>query len=141
MPTRLIRSRFGYTLQAASAATSPADGTTIYFGNPSAGTAASVLNQRIYIPKTGVIRKVFLMFANTGTLGTNEASTLSVRVNNTTDYLISNTVTHDAAQTIASNTAMAAPVTEGDYIEIKWLCPTWATNPTAVRPSATIYIE
>lgn len=81
------------------------------------------------------------MFANTGTLGSTEASTLSVRVNNTTDYLISNAVIHDAAQTVFNNTAMSAPVSEGDYIEIKWVAPTWATNPTNVRPSATIYVE
>jgi len=40
-----------------------------------------------------------------------------------------------------SNTSLNISVTQGNYIEIKEVCPTWATNPATVTRVVTIYIK
>jgi len=133
----------GYTLQVIPSSFSPSDANTIYVGSQSAfagtGTAGS---NKIYIPKTGTIKKVKL-FVNNNTLGSSETSSIYIRLNNTTDYLITSSFVNDASFTEATNTSLSIPVTGDftDYIEIKWVTPTWTTNPTSVRISAIIYIE
>lgn len=135
------RAPIGYALQAASGNTNISDAATLYFGLSSGQAAGSVNNQRIYFPKAGVVRAVYLFFANTGTLSTNETATVSFRLNNTTDTTISSAVTHDAAQTAYSATTLNIAVAANDYFEIKYVAPTFSTNPTNVRMSATIYIN
>jgi hypothetical protein len=129
----------GYTLQAAAATTNPTDGGTNYFGSRFAAAMGSAGNQRIYIPKTGTVKAIYLFFQQTA--GSNEASTLSFRLNNTTDTTISAAVTHDAGTTSANNTGLSIAVTAGDYFEIKAVWPTWVTNPTGVVSTAVVYIE
>lgn len=136
----IFRKGIGYVLQAAGASFSPTDATTYFFGGlPSVFPTTSAAIERLYVPKTGTIKAAFI-FCNQST-GSNETSSMSVRVNNTTDYLISNAVTNDASGTAFNNQVMSVPVTAGDYIEIKWVCPTWATNPTGVRPTVILYVE
>lgn len=132
----------GYVVLAETgAAISPLDATTYYTGSFSnLGTATADGERRIYIPKTGTIKAVQLYFLNTGTLGTTEPSTMSIRVNSTTDYTISSAIVVDARNKTFSNSSMSVPVTAGDYIEIKWVTPTWVTNPTSVRFTANIFI-
>lgn len=132
----------GYSLIASLATTtqSPADSATYYFGSVPRNALTTVAGStRVYIPKVGTIKAVFLFFSQTA--GSNETSTLSIRLNNTTDTTINAAVTNDAAQTIFSNTALAITVIAGDYFEIKWPTPIWATNPLVSLASATIYIE
>lgn len=131
----------GYSIPIILGQFNPADATT-YFGGiqpQSSGTTAAVC--RIYIPKTGTIKSCYIVFDNSGTLSSTEASTIYIRVNNTSDYTISTTVTNDVRPTVYSNTSMSITVNSGDYIEIKWITPIWATNPTSVRISGTLYIE
>lgn len=132
----------GYTIQATALQTSPADATTYYFG-ANFGSAMNTTAQfsRIYIPRAGTVKAIYLTFANTGVTGSNETSTVSFRLNNTTDTTISSAVTNDASNTAFNNTALTIAVVAGDLFEIKWVTPTWATNPTNVRPSAVVYIE
>lgn len=131
----------GYTLQYSAAAFNPADATTYYVGGnyQSAGSTADVV--RIYIPKAGTIKYANFFVYNGGTLGTNESSTVYIRLNNTTDVTISASVTTNTLTQNFTNSALATSVVAGDYIEIKWTAPTYATNPTSVRISGTIYIQ
>ena len=133
----------GYALQASSSADlSPADGLVYYIGNyPSIAPSTTADRRRIYIPISGTITVAYVVFWNSNVLGTGETSTIAIRVNNTTDTTISSSVVNDAITTIGSATGLAIAVTQGDYIELKWTCPTWATNPTDVRIAATIYIQ
>lgn len=134
----------GYSLQFSAASFNPVDATTYHIGGnyQDAGTAAAAADLvRIYIPKAGTIKYAnFFIHVNTA-LGSSETSTVSIRINNTTDVTISAGVKCDAATQNFSNTALATAVVQNDYIEIKWVCPTWVTNPTAVRISGSIYIE
>lgn len=132
----------GYTLQFAGAQFNPTAANTYYIGgNPqSAGTTAG--RNRIYILRDGTITSATIMFDNNGTLSTTEVSTVSIRLNNTTDYTLTSSATNDARPTVFSNASMSVPVVAGDYIEIKWSTPaTWATSPTQVRPQGVFNIQ
>lgn len=133
---------FGYALQFSAAQFAPADGSTYYIGSHAglAPVAGSKNISRVYIPKAGTVKYCYIDFSN-GTTGTNEASTVSFRLNDTTDTTISDAVTNDSANTTFNNTSLSISVAAGDYFEIKWVCPTWVTNPTKVNVHGTIYIE
>lgn len=120
----------------------PADATTYYFGNDIVTPINTVPdNRRVYIPVTGTIVYARVTFFNTGTLGTAETSTISLRLNNTTDTAISALVTNNALYTNFVNTALTIAVVDGDYFELKWTTPTWVTNPTGVSPRWEILIQ
>lgn len=140
---KVTPSRPGYTLYAESGAASfnPADATTYFFGSLGvAGVASSGGSRRLYVPKAGTIRSCYLYFFN-GATGSAETSTMSIRVDNTSDTTVSDAVTNDAQPTVFGNASLATRVAEGSYIEMKWVTPTWVSNPTGVRLSAVIYIE
>lgn len=123
-----------YAMQFIASGGSPADATSYYIG-PWAGaqvtSALSGANRRMYIPHAMTISVVYGVFVQS-TPGTNETSSIYIRVNNTTDYLISNAVVNNASLTTFNGTGLSIPVSAGDYIEIKWTTPTWATNPLTV---------
>lgn len=138
--TTILSSIRGYSIQIGAYNFNPADATTYYWGGlfPAApGTTDGT--RRIYIPRGGTLKRIYLTF--TCAPGSSETSTLYVRVNSTTDYTISSTFALDANPKIAFNTSLSIPLSTGDYIEIKWITPTWATNPTAVSVNAIAWIE
>jgi hypothetical protein len=94
---------------------------------------------RIYIPKTGTIKSAYV-FSYAGTAGTNENWSMNIRLNNSSDTLIQ-TLGANTNDRVWSNTNLNISVTQGNYIEIKEVCPTWATNPATVTRTAVIYIE
>lgn len=118
----------------------PVDATTYFFGLQSAAPDTTAAVTRVFIQRAGTIRKVRLSIRNTGVAGTAEASTASIRINNTTDTTISAAVTTNATfQTFTANVGIN--VIDGDYFEIKWVTPTWVTNPTNLFLWAQVYIE
>lgn len=124
---------------------SPADATTYYFGalTGSSSYATTYLNtaHRIYIPRAGTISKIYGVFVS-GTAGSNETSSLYLRVNNTTDYLISSSITVNSTSGVTfNNTSLNIPVSEGDYILYKYISPTWATNPTNMSFQTSILVD
>lgn len=133
----------GYTIQMpfATANTNPGDATTYYFGNGTnaALVATATATRRVYIPKEGTIKAVYGFYTQTAG-ASNENSTLSLRLNNTTDTTITTTIDNSAPNAF-SNTALSIAVVTGDYIEGKWVTPTWATNPTGLGMGMIIYIE
>ena len=109
----------------------PTDATTYYFGTwPNATMTTAAATRRIYMPRDGTITKVDL-YATCST-GSNETSTIYVRKNNTTDTTVSSTVVMNANPYHSLVTGLSASVSAGDYVEMKWVTPTWGTNPTAV---------
>lgn len=136
-------SGIGYALMFSTQGFAPADETTYYFGSrDDSAPAAAATYFRIVIPKTGAIKAVALFQLVAGVLGTNEATSLLLRLNNTSDTTIVNgTFVQNAEQAIYTNTALNIAVSAGDYVEFKWLTPAWATNPTNVIFKGSIYIE
>lgn len=125
-------------LQARTDTFDPADATTYYFGMPGHDSTAD--RNRVYIPMAGKITKVYIYWVATGTAGSSEKISVYLRKNNTSDTLLGEWENSDAKKVIAK-TGLNISVADGDYFEIKVVCPTWETNPTQVKINATIYIE
>jgi hypothetical protein len=110
---------------------SPADGGLLYFGSvfdvPIAGNAG---RRKIYFTEAGTITTADV-FTYASTAGSNEAWTLNIRLNNTTDYLVA-TVSLATQERRWSNAAMSVPIAANDYIEMVFTNPTWATNPVTL---------
>lgn len=122
--------------------TTPADSTTYYFGNaPAAAIDTNATWYRVYVPKAGTIKAVYGNLHTAGTSGSTENSSIYVRINNTTDVTVTTSRTTNNVSNPFSATGLSTAVAEGDYLEIKWVTPAWATNPTNIRGSAVVYIE
>jgi hypothetical protein len=77
-----------------------------------------------------------------GTIGTGESGTLAIRKNNTTDFTISAGVLMNAANVYVQATGLSgASFVSGDYFELKFTAPTWATNPTNVNLIVALYFR
>lgn len=135
-PTHLV-----YTLQwGIAAGWSPADATTYYLGGNllQNGTAART---SIYFPIGGtIISADFCSFVGTTTAST-ETSSAWIRINNTTDTLISSAIQQDQAFERFVNSSLSISVSAGDYFEIKWTAPTWTTNPTNTRQFGVVMVQ
>ena len=131
----------GYTIPIfVGSHSSPADATTYYFGLiPNTAPSTTAEERKIYIPKAGKITFCSIS-SNATTAGTDEAWPYYIRLNNSTDYGI-DTVSVSANLRQWINSSMNITVAAGDYIEIKSVTPTWATNPAAVSQGGYIYIE
>lgn len=132
----------GYVLEAHfGAALSPADATTYYFTwAPTIGLATTATSHKIRVPRAGVVRRIYIEGLVTGTLGSAETSTISFRLNNTTDTTITSTAVFNASPFSISNTGLSITLAQGDYFTVKWVTPTWVTNPTGVYMNAKIWI-
>lgn len=133
----------GYSLFAVTFSSSPADATTYFLSMSQAMTtytASGNADTRLYIPKAGTITACYGVVTVGGTLGSAGSSTLSIRLNNTTDTTVSSSIAMTAASNTFNNSGLSISVSAGDYIEFKWLTPTWATNPTLVRTSISVIV-
>ncbi len=129
----------GYTLSVQALTSSPADAATIYFGNlPKAPVTTGGIS-KVYIPRSGVIKRAEI-YCYSGTAGTNQAWSGYIRLNNTTDTLIA-TLSVATSERVFSNSSLNIAVVAGDYFEIKFINPTWATNPLTTIFGGYIYIE
>jgi hypothetical protein len=129
----------GYAINVQALTSSPADTTPFYFGMKPAAITTTAGQNKIYIRKPGTL-KIAEIYTYAGTAGTAEAVSMYVRVNNTTDYLIS-TLSVSANERIFTNSALSIPLAAGDYIEIKCIPPIWVTNPLTFICGGYIYIE
>jgi hypothetical protein len=129
----------GYTLSVQALTSSPVDAQTIYFGNLPKAPVTVAATSKVYIPKAGTIKRAEI-YCYSGTAGTNQAWSGYVRLNNATDTLIA-TLSVATNERVFSNSALSIAVVAGDYIEIKFINPTWATNPLTTIFGGYIYIE
>jgi hypothetical protein len=118
----------------ASSFASPAQNATYYFGgNPSRAPQNAITREQQLCPVTGTITAVYLQ----GTWGNSPSGnnhTFNVRVNNSTDALITSTQPiSGASPVLITNASMSQAVTAGDLLAIKWATPaTWATPVTNI---------
>lgn len=119
------------TLTLICAQYTPVDAETHYWGILNVAPTTTAAVRKIYFRASATITAAEI-YSISGTAGSNEAWSLYIRVNNTTDYLIA-TTSVSAQERIWSNTSLNSgsgiSISNGDYIEIKGVCPTWATNP------------
>lgn len=129
-----------YVILAGFGSNNPADATTYYFGcfaHASPSTTAAV--NRLYIHRAGTIISSDIFM--TGSTGTTETSTLSLRLNNASDTALSTAVALNTSPYHLQTTGLSIAVVAGDYVECKWVTPTWGTNPTAVVGCVTLFVK
>jgi len=115
------------------------DSQTLYWGSQQIAPSAISDRWRVYIPKSGTIKRVYI-YSYAGIAGSNEDWSMYIRLNDTTDTLIQ-TLGVNTSNRIWSNSALGIAVVMGDYIEIKEVQPSWTTNPGEVTRSGVVYIE
>lgn len=129
----------GYTLSVQALTSSPVDAQTIYFGNLPKAPVTTANISKVYIPRAGTIKRAEI-YCYSGTAGTNQAWSGYIRLNNTTDTLIA-TLSVATSERVFSNSSLNIAVVAGDYFEIKFINPTWATNPLTTIFGGYIYID
>lgn len=133
----------GYALPFQSTAPASFAASTTYFhGMVAKSLAASTTAARnkIYIRRAGVIRVAEVYTYTTTTAGSNEAWTMSVRLNDTTDYAIA-TVSAATNERTWTNTSINITVAAGDFIEIKNVTPAWGTAPVSTNLAGYVLVE
>jgi hypothetical protein len=138
----------GYTLLFTAGANlliSPADATTYYFG--SGRSSIYTPDHAVIIPKAGTLKSISFFHVVNSTLGTAENSTLSIQVRNTgysgsvsTTTQITNTYKFNTTYNSTMFTGLNIDLPEGCAVDIKWLTPTWVTNPAQIQINATLFI-
>lgn len=118
----------------------PADGVTYYLANIFGLTSFTAIagSAKLWIPRNATITKVYGSFTVAGTLGSNENTTVALRLNDTSNTNISTTVQLTASTVNFSNTGLSISLSAGDYITPLLICPTWGTNPTSVAVTLSI---
>lgn len=120
----------------------PADSTTYFLSSTSAPlqiTTTVTVNTRLYFPIATTIRAVAANFHNSaGTLGSNENSTVFIRVNGSTDTNITTTLQLTATDNPFTVSGLAIVISAGDYISIGVTTPAWVTNPTNINATISI---
>lgn len=133
--------RAGYPLLALLSNGNPADGSIYYIGNIPSGILTTAGTNRIYIPQGGTITSFYGNTKST-VLGSSEPSSIYIRINNTTDYLVSGNVLFTSSTgNYFSNTSLNIAVSAGDYFEVKLVCASWTTNPTSIIGSFLTHIS
>jgi len=130
-----------YTIPVGSYDVSPLDNTTYYFGcthSKVPNTTATAFKVRV--PMSGVIRAAFINSFAATVAGSNESQTMYIRIDNSTDVTIAAVSTTDAEREFV-NYSLNTHVSAGSYLTIKWVCPSFATNPTNVKNGGYILIE
>jgi len=129
----------GYCINVQALTSSPVDAQTVYFGMLPKTPVTVAATSKIYIRKAGTV-KIAEIYCYSGTPGTAESWSLYIRKNNAADTLIA-TLAVSANERRFSNEALSIAVVAGDYIEIKGIQPTWATNPLTTIYGGYLYIE
>ncbi|MEO6120514.1 MAG: hypothetical protein ABIP12_07490, partial [Terriglobales bacterium] len=127
-----------YTFYTSSSA-NPVDGAMTYLGltRATSGLNSSYATVQMYSHTACTVETVNVRIFVTGTLGSNEAVTYYVRKNGTTDSS-STTASWNAAEVNTTWTPSAFTLAAGDSFAIKFLQPSWATNPTTVYAIGTM---
>lgn len=129
-----------YALQLFNSANiTPGDGVTHYFGYQGGGSAQTSYDaHKVIIPVSGVITRID--FSAPISAGSGELVLVSARLNNSIN-VGEFSMAWNAAFVSGSSTGLSQAVLAGDTIAGRYVAPTWATNPTNVRPWMTVTIE
>ena len=117
-----------------NSATYPADAKTYYFGASNHPWKKLPNQNKIYIPRNGIITKIALSFTS-NVVPTQETFDIILRVNDTTDYTVfrATRLQWGSRYTFIKETKLNIQVNSENTIEFKVTTPKWETNPTSVR--------
>lgn len=120
----------------------PSDGLTIYFANSGyLGLTTNATNNRIYVPKNCTLIGYDITGYIDGSSGTAETSTISIRIDNTTDVTLNSSITYSTTYQQWHSMALSTDINSGSYFNLKWATPTWVTNPTSVVNSVVLWFK
>lgn len=119
----------------------PLDATTYYIGAYAQALSTSATGIRqMNIPISGKIVMFQMETWSVTTAGSNEDWPVIIRKNNTTDYPVQ-TLASNSQHRTWKNTNLDIPVNADDFLTIKTVTPTWATNPEAFQGWFIIVIQ
>lgn len=125
------------TLFVQAAQHTPTVSTTMYIGDKSLQPAANDVSRRVYVSGKRILKGVDFN-ARGNTAGSNEAWAFYVRVNDTTDYLISSlSISNQTRRWV--NMSMDIALNDGDFFTLKSTTPPWGTVPTGVSYSGNVF--
>jgi hypothetical protein len=123
---------------------SPTDSNTYYIGNlfVLGPLVSSQDSRRVTVQRSGTITDVGIMTAIAGTPGSGELSTFTINnVTSGTSSTITTGATHSGDSNINYTLSSPLTVTKNDKIEVRWVTPVWATNPTTVRQMINVVLS
>jgi len=130
-----------YTLNVQGSNINLGASTTYYFAGCASIQPITTPNiVSLVAPKAGTMTNVHITFWVNGTLASAENCTLSVRVNNTTDYLVTNTLQLTSVTNLVNVDNLSIPIAEDDSFEFKLVTGAFGTPPTQVRIFGNITI-
>lgn len=127
------------TMNLMSLNSSPVDAQTVYFGYLPKAPVTVAGTSKVYFRDSCYIEAAEI-YSYATTAGSAEGWSVYIRKNNTTDFLIS-TVSAATNERVFTNQNLIVRMRPGDYIEIKLINPTWATNPNNVVFGGYIIIK
>ena len=111
-----------------------------YYGGCLTNAMTSTANiRRVYFPTTGSIIEVVMEWFCT--VGSADATTVALRLNNATDFALSTTLDFSVSTQFLQKTGLNIQVTPSDYFEIKLTTPAWASPPTTVYMGGYVLIR
>lgn len=139
--TKTSNLALGMTLQGVSNDINPEPNDDYYIGAIPQITSTVANVNKVFIPKSGIVKAVYVYFVNTEQAEEAELSTIYLKINNT--ILVNlGTLANNTALSLISNTGLSQTVSQGDYLEIKWECADWVGDPPAnVKVTFVVYIE
>lgn len=125
-----------------SGSLSPADATTYYFG-AFLGTNTTIVNtKKIGVPLNCILIGAIINTTNSTSGASNESSFINIRINNTTDYLISNSISFGGnINNTYAISGLSQSLSTTDQFEIKWQCPNWSVNPTTANITMSLLFK
>ena len=131
------------TLQCSAAATNLSDSTTYYFSDtPTLALGATATSRKLKVPVPCVLisARIETIVASTLASG-DESSTLSFRVNNTTDSTISSGVKYTTSAQTLMITGLNIAVGTADDFQLKLVTPAFSVNPVTTYISVTLFFQ
>lgn len=123
------------------AAFNPVDATTYYFGIAFTSNPPTIANiRKKTLKRSGYIKNITFDIITAGVLGSNHDSSMTLRINEVDVLVLTSTLKHTVAYQ-SLNFDVDIAVNDDDKIEIKWITPTWGTNPTSVAHTLTVEVE
>lgn len=131
----------GYTLSFTGTSHDPADGVLGYIGNVPAAPGGTFASRKIYIRKSGTIKQVHIRAQSVGAAST-EPWTIGLKLNtDPNNVAVMSASPSGPSEWIWNATNTTISVSAGDFINVGYGTPTWATNPTGMTFSGYVYIE
>ena len=131
------------TFSCTAAGTNLADSTTYYFSDtPTLALGATATSRKLKVPAPCVLVAARIETIVAGTLAAgDESTTISIRINNTTDSTLSAAVKYTAAAQTLMITGLNVAVGTADDFQLKVVTPNFATNPTTCLTACTLFFQ